>query len=136
MGACGWLDRRSWGLLTLVGILSLAGCSVLGRDPPPPGAEPPSVDLEVENWSWLDVRILVLREGHTSPQRLGLVTSMASRSFRIPPEVYRTSGRLYLVASPVGSFETHTTGTIHVSPGDRIRMRLQTKTEFSAVIIR
>lgn len=131
----GVMRERIPGALWLPGILLLSACVSLSRgrqDEPRPEA----VQVRVENWGWLDARVYVLRDEGTAPRRLGLVTSMGHQTFEIPHEIYATTGRMELSVMPVGRFVSHRTGPFPVSPGDVVRLQLQTEPRFSAILIR
>ncbi|MCG8607656.1 hypothetical protein MJD09_22060 [bacterium] len=57
--------------------------------------------IEVQNQSWLDMRIYVLRASHRT--LLGLVTGSSTRVFTIPSDLIFGSTSLRFIADPVGS---------------------------------
>lgn len=80
------------------------------------------VMLEVENNNWQDARIYVAGLG--APIRLGSVTSLGSRRFRIPSSYIRSQG-LRLMVRLLASSETTATQTFSVLPGDRVELTVE-----------
>ena len=87
---------------------------------PPIAAE---ARVEVHNNNWSDMVIYAVQNSHR--MRLGMVTSMNTRSFDLPRYVGTSSGDLYLLARPIGSGEEFEMGPIHVSRGQWVELRLE-----------
>jgi hypothetical protein len=113
-------------VLGLAGLL--LGCASRSESP---GQEPddgPSrgnaeVALEVENHSWSDINIYLVRG--TAPERLGTVGSLNTRTFVFP---YRRLGYgtdVRLMADPIGALRTYTSENLLVHPGQWIKWTLE-----------
>ena len=112
--------------------LLVPGCATGGSADPDRGERDAdsAVTVLVENRNWQDATIYVT--GGSQRLRLGLVTSMASRRFRIPSDQVHPGG-LELVAELVGSTDRKGTGLLVTSAGDRIYWTLQTQLDVSTV---
>jgi hypothetical protein len=98
-------------------LASAVACAPTGRSAGP--AEPRTVSfVDVTNSSWFDV--VVYSVGSGTRWRLGMVTSMSNRTFRIPRRDLLTSAGLRLMADPIGSPHVFVSERIVMSPGDRV----------------
>lgn len=83
---------------------------------------PQPITLHVTNHNWADVVIYILPSG--SRIRLGSVVTGQQVDFVLPPD-YTPNGAMSLLVDPIGSRETFRTGTILVSPGQRVHLVIE-----------
>jgi hypothetical protein len=124
-----------YGLLALVGgtVVVAGGCAKIVDDPATsPGFE--SSVVSVENNKWLDVNVFAVRAGRRA--RLGMVTSMTTRVFKLPSWTMIGTGELRLLIDPVGSPATHLTDPILVMGGERVELRVENVLAMSAYSVR
>lgn len=118
----------------LVSFLSLGGCAAnSGAQGGPVIGATDEARVQVSNHNWADMTVYVIRNGMR--QRLGTVTSMASRVFRIPPTLVNASGDLRLLADPVGSTHTYTSSSVHVWPGQTVDFKIENHLAISSVSV-
>ena len=118
-------------LATMAGAFLMVGCASTGgsstammtssTEPMAPAAA--ETTLEVTNHNWSDVVVYALH--HTTRVRLGMVTSMNTRQFKLPRVMQVSTSDVRLVAAPIGSSEDFVTGPIHVGPGQRVELQLE-----------
>ena len=115
-------------------LVLVAGCGHGGAEFDERPAPQDPVTLEVKNLNWQDVTVYVYRAG--SEQRLGLVTSMKTRSFVIPRNLYRTSGQLQFMVKPIGSGERQFSEPLNVEPGWIIVWTVEQRLKYSRIMVR
>ena len=74
--------------------------------------------LRVENQSWYDMTVYVLRGSHRV--RLGTVSASSSTIFTLPRDIVGSGTPLRFLAEPVGSRRTPISDEISVFPGETI----------------
>lgn len=89
--------------------------------------------VHVENKHWLDVVVYVEHDGQRS--RLGTVTAASTASFTLSPTMVGEIGEIQLIADPVGSAATATTGKLIVKPGTRVDWTIETDPSRSTVSV-
>lgn len=89
--------------------------------------------VKVANQNWSDMVIYVVRSGQRI--RLGEVTSMTARTFRMPRTILGSAGSVSLVADPIGSMHEHVTDRIHVAPGQEIEFRIENHLSISSIAV-
>lgn len=85
--------------------------------------------VRVTNNNWSNMTLYAVRG--TSRFRLGMVSSMSSAVFRLPPSVTSGSGGIQLLADPIGGFGNYMTPALHVSPGEEVRLDIQNQLSIS-----
>ncbi|MQA91711.1 MAG: hypothetical protein GEU90_16065 [Gemmatimonas sp.] len=115
-------------------VFLVGGCAATGgsqrassNGPLPPDARKTTV--EVENHNWSDMVVYAVR--YTSRVRLGMVTSMEKREFKVPSSFSLGVGGLELVAEAIGSRERYLTGPINLNQGQRVELRLENQLPIS-----
>jgi hypothetical protein len=114
--------------------LSVGACAT--HSGPQEGPLPPSsseASVKVTNNNWADMNVYVERSGMRV--RLGTVTSMGSRLFRVPRSVVNATGDIRLVADPIGSRDVHVTAPVQVWPGQTVDFRIENHIAISSVAI-
>jgi hypothetical protein len=89
--------------------------------------------LYVTNDNWNDVRIYLVREGTSVPQRLGSVEAFSTRVIRLRPQPI---GWTQLKIVPLGSTSAFTTAPVNVGPGDAMELTVQNHLQHSFLITR
>ena len=85
--------------------------------------------VEVQNHNWSDMVIYAIQNSHRT--RLGMVTSMNTRTFDLPHHAGTSTADLHLLASPIGSGEEFVMGPIQVTQGQRVELRLENQIRIS-----
>lgn len=118
--------RTLTAMIAPVAILALGACAGAPQigDPFAPGSGEQPVEVQVQNSNWSDMRIYAGRDGGPMV-RLGTVTSLSTRTFRIPRAVVGGSTRVLLRADPIGARGIFQTDPISVYGGDTIRLSLR-----------
>lgn len=115
-------------LLPLFALLALPACASTqsGGDPADPSAgrrpEPEPTTLLVDNQSFLDANIYVLRGGQRV--RLGLARGNGRTRLTIPANLIFGATALQFQADPVGSSRTPVSSEIRVDAGDEVRLTI------------
>jgi hypothetical protein len=100
----------------------------------PTHAEPSAATVTVSNYNGLDMNIYLVR-GSGVPVRLGTVSTMETRRFRLP--VYATvSGENYLRAEPIGARSAHSSQPLLIEPGAEVTWRLENNLAHSTISMR
>jgi hypothetical protein len=86
--------------------------------------------IRVVNNGWSDVDVYVMRG--PSRIRLGMVTSMSSSNFKMPPSFLNGSTDLRLHAHPIGGFDDFETQPLLVSGGQQVSLTLQNNLNLSS----
>lgn len=107
------------------------GSAQMGSSGPSTMREAATVKVANQNWS--DMVIYVVRSGQRI--RLGEVTSMTAKIFRMPASVLNAAGAISLVADPIGSPNEHVTDRIHVSPGQQVEFRIENHIAVSSIAV-
>lgn len=92
-----------------------------------------SVVVLVENNNWQDATVYVVGPGPRA--RLGTVTSMTSKRFRVPLALQSPEG-LQLQANLIGSSARNLTNRILVNPGHQVRWTLENQLALSSYSVR
>lgn len=114
--------------------LTLTACAPgksVQNGPLPPASATTRVQVTNNNWS--DMTVYVERNG--MKQRLGTVTSMSDRMFRIPKVFMSSSGSVRLVADPIGSRDTYMTSPVQVWPGQTVGFTIQNHLAISSITV-
>lgn len=99
-------------------LLTFSGCASGARQGAAPAQE--QTTLRVQNQSWLDMNVFVLRGGQRI--RLGMVPGSSTRVLVIPSNVMFGMTPLRFLADPVGSPRTPISHEITVRPGDQVTL--------------
>lgn len=89
--------------------------------------------LEVENLSYLDVRIYVIQGSRN--WRMGLVTATSTATFTLTPEMIGR-GTIQIYADPVGSPRRLRSEEIPIRPGETLSWAINNQLSDARVIIR
>lgn len=100
---------------------------------PAPRAE---TTVRVDNHNWSDVAVYVVRTGTDTEVRLGTVTSMTQRRFKVPHSVLPDGGAVRLIADPIGSDSRYVTPPVQVNPGQHVNWRVENRLNLSSVSVR
>ncbi|MGH7482958.1 MAG: hypothetical protein ACRELV_12455 [Longimicrobiales bacterium] len=90
--------------------------------------------VDVTNSHWSDINVYAIRGGMSV--RLGTVTSMTSRTFRLPRSVIAGLADLRLHADPIGSRHGYTSPRIIVGSGRRVIWRVENNLSLSSYAVR
>jgi hypothetical protein len=101
-------------------LLTLVACTRSRSNRPPAGIEPTYV--RIQNQSWLDMNIYVLRSSQRI--RLGTVSANATQRFKLPQNLIFGATPLRFLADPIGSSRTAQSFEIVVSPGDELTLTI------------
>ncbi len=113
----------------------LAGCASLAAVPDPTAPTyGSSIQVTVENHGWSDVSVYLLQGA--SRRRIGEVTSMGQRTFRVPGYLLESSGQLRLMADPVGSQDVVVSDIAAVFPGQRFEWTIRSPGTFTTLVRR
>mgnify|MGYP000285993767 FL=1 len=124
-------SQRSWrvgvhrrpfrGALLGVGFAVLvSACAMAGRGRAERVPNEPETFVEVQNQSWLDVNVFVLRGAQQV--RLGTVEGATTRRLRIPSTLLFGPTPLRFRIDPIGSGRAPVSQEILVSPGETVRL--------------
>jgi hypothetical protein len=141
----GWIDipragengmriRQVRWMLAALAALELSGCGMQGRsrDGRYGKPEPPATVLAV-NQNFADINLFVVHAGVRT--RLGTVTGLSSRRFRIPRTVPLTAASLQILAAPIGSRQTYLSPPVQARPGGSIDLTLGSSLNQSSVAV-
>lgn len=123
-------------VLAVAMVGALAGACAPGGGTPayaPEMGGPERTTVRVENNNWSNMTVYLLRG--TTRYRLGMVTSMTSRVFRVPPSLMGGVSDVRLMVDPLGSHQTFTTPNIQVNPGEEIEFNVQNHLAISSVSV-
>ena len=97
----------------------LAACGGTSAAPPPaPDGDFPPAFLQVENQSYTDFNVYVIR--NETRQRLGRSTANTTTSFKIPAELVTGQSLIKFGADPIGREVIGITRELTVIPGDTV----------------
>lgn len=94
----------------------------------------PTASVTVSNYNWLDMNIYLVRGGGV-PLRLGTVSTMETRRFRLPAFA-SMSGDNFLRAEPIGSRIAHSSQPLLIEPGSELTWRLENNLAHSTIGMR
>lgn len=127
--------RRLWVTALAAVWVAAAGCGHGGAqedDAEGSAPEPEPVAVHVQNRTWSDLTIYLLRSN--TRIRLGFVTSMDTATFTLRNPWIRT-GPLALLADPVGELAEFRTESLTLHPGDWVEWRVENTRSQSGVSI-
>lgn len=116
--------RRLW-VTALAAVWIAAGCGHGGAqedDADGPAPEPEPASIHVQNRTWSDLTIYLLRS--STRIRLGFVTSMDTVTFTLREEWVR-GGPLRLIADPIGELAEFASEPLSLRPGDWVEWRVE-----------
>ncbi len=122
------MARHRWwrSTLGLVALVSLSpGCASKSESPDDdvqPSLSNAEIALEVENHSWSDIVIYLVRG--TAAERIGMVGSLNTKTIVLP---YRRIGGndVRLRADPIGNLTTFTSEIVRLHPGQWVKWTLE-----------
>ena len=91
-----------------------------------------SVEVQVLNNNWHDVRVYALRDGQR--YRLGTVTGLTSAVLRIPRYLQPDLVGVQLLAMPIGARDRHVSPIVYVTEGDRLFWSLESNLDLSFLV--
>jgi hypothetical protein len=118
-------------ILLLVAVFGAGACGSHRHRPSAASEPPPDVTLQVTNHNFLDVTVLLLRDGQRI--RIGLATGTSSQSFTIPGRLIAQTHEIVLLGEAIGSNDRVRTESLIVLPGQRIEWTLETNLQRSSV---
>lgn len=92
---------------------------------------PPTVRVTNHNWSNMNVYAV---RGSTR-FRLGMVTTMATQVFRLPPALASGAGGVRLLADAIGGNEQFLTPAVQVSRGEEVKLEIHNQLQISSVSV-
>jgi hypothetical protein len=98
-------------------LLAAAGCARTPGQAPAPDAP---ASLRVENRSFIDYTVYVLRTGQR--YRLGLVNALGTQTFVLPRGLVTGPTPLRFTADPLGANAQSVSDEITVQPGDQVEL--------------
>lgn len=90
--------------------------------------------VQVINNNWADMTVYVESSG--TRKRLGTVTSMARRRFRVPASQLGATGEVRLVADPIGARNALVTFPVQMWPGQTVEFTIENQLATSSVVVR
>jgi hypothetical protein len=111
-------DRTGLAVLALLLVVVASAC---GGSRGRANQDPPTY-VEVDNQSWLDQTVYVMRSSQRI--RLGIVSGSSRQRLRIPPSVIFGATPLRFVADPIGGRAQSTSMEIMVVPGEEVRLTI------------
>lgn len=105
-------------LVAALSLLLLGAC----MHNPAPASDQPGATLRVENRSFSDMNVYVMRSSESV--RLGTITGLSSKVFTIPGRILFGPTTLRFRADPIGSSRQPISEEITVSPGDEVTIML------------
>jgi hypothetical protein len=121
--------RSRWaGVAPIVGLIGLLlGCGSRTKEgeeaEPPPPEHTADVAVEVENHSWSDIVISLVRG--TAVERLGMVGALKSETFVFPYRKLGVGTDVRLRAYPIGGPSAFTSENVLVQPGQWVKWTLE-----------
>lgn len=89
--------------------------------------------IEVTNDNWNAVDVYLMRAGMA--QRLGMVQTGSSRTFKMPRIYEQPGGDVRLVVEPIGPLYGYVSDPVIFSPGQRIQMNVEPDLFMSTVTV-
>jgi len=108
--------------MLLAGLVAACGGGAAPSGSPSPQAGTPRTVLQVENLTFSDLSIYVLRDNQR--QRLGRSTANTTVNFTIPPAFVESPRSLRFITDPVGPRREAISRELYVAPGDTVFMRI------------
>ncbi len=108
--------------MLLAGLVAACGGGAAPSGSPSPQAGTPRTVLQVENLTFVDLNIYVLRDNQR--QRLGRSTANTTVNFTIPPAFVESPRSLRFITDPVGPRREAISRELYVAPGDTVFMRI------------
>lgn len=91
-----------------------------------------TVQVQVRNNGWRDVRVYAVRQGRR--YRLGMVTGLTSATLRIPRHLLPDSFGVQLLAVPMGAGRGHVSPIVYVTEGERLFWSLESNLNLSSLV--
>ena len=104
---------------SIAAMFILQGCN---KTPPPPVDPSAPAMVEVENQSFYDMNVYVIRGGMRA--RLGTVSGNTKAVFEIPRTLVSQGSQLRFQADPIGGGRAPYSEEITVDPGDTVVLRI------------
>lgn len=90
--------------------------------------------IEVTNHNWSDMNIYLVVDGMR--QRLGTVMSQNRQTFKVPAHALATSGRVQLLADPIGSNRAYLSSPLLLRLGQQVQWQLENSIQLSSLLVR
>lgn len=116
-------------LVALILVLGTQACAPVGVVSHPGGAT-----LQVDNHNFADMNVYAIREDGF-PRRLGTAGGLRSTTFPLPYNTFAT-GRVSIVAVPIGGFGAAGSGAVSVRSGDTLQFTVEQNLNLSSVMVR
>jgi hypothetical protein len=112
--------------MSLVLALGVAGCASPGGSPNRSSLDKPVTEapatVRVSNHNFSDVTVYVVQSGMRS--RLGMVTGLTTRRFRMPMGMSTDAGDVRIYADPIGGSQGYLSPPVRVRPGQALDLTL------------
>lgn len=95
--------------------------------------EPEAASVVVENNNWQDVRVFAVVGGMR--HRLGTVTSMNTRRYRIPQHMTAHARQLRILVDPIGGQATFLSPSVQVYAGQEVSLSVQNHLPISSIAV-
>jgi ABC-type proline/glycine betaine transport system substrate-binding protein len=117
---------------------ALSAAAASAQEPTEPAPDKPAVrqagaQVTVANLNWLDARIYLDDNGLLVP--LGFVVSQQTVDLPLPTRALTATGRLRIVARPIGSRETYVSDNLLIGRGDALLVTLHNQLGLSSTSV-
>lgn len=115
--------------------LSLTACASTGGDKPTRTLpyEPEPTTVVVENNNWHDMRVFAVTGGIR--HRLGTVTSMNTRRYRVPQHLTAHGRGLRILVAPIGGPGSFMSQRVQVYQGQEVNLSVQNHLAISSIAV-
>ena len=126
------MSTRQWTRMALVLGLAMAGCAPAAKDGSRRGQAPQPL-VVVANRNFSDMNVMVVQSG--ARVRLGTMTGLSTRRFRLPRGVRGTSAEIRIVADHIGGTQTYQSPPVRMLPGQSLELTIGSSLPLSSVAV-
>lgn len=123
--------QRMRAVLALAAAAGMAACASGGRGAA--GETEPPVTVVVDNRNFSDMTVTVLQSGRRV--RLGMVTGLTTRRFRLPGDVADSPADIRLHADRMGGSQGWLSPPVRVRPGEELALTIDASLQLSTVSV-
>ena len=113
--------------------LPLAAACASGGGPGAAGKPEPPVTVVVDNRNFSDMTVTVLQSGRRV--RLGMVTGLTTRRFRLPGDMADSPSDIRLHADRIGGSQGWLSPPVRVRPGEELALTIDASLQLSTVSV-